>query len=115
MKVIISKKFVLSILLLALMGPSLAFAQADAKSVVDKSKPILYVEDLSLIVDYVNNEKGIVSAGDFPYRLKLNTKVYDAQNKRVNRYSLKKGQRVLIEISDDGSESRVDSIYILNK
>jgi hypothetical protein len=97
------------------MGPTLVFAQANTKSVVDNSKPILYVEDPSKIIDYVENDKGIISIGDFVYRLKLNTKIYDAQKKLVNRYALREGQRVLIEVSDDASENNIDSIYILGK
>jgi hypothetical protein len=115
MKFMISKKIALSILLLALIGPTVVFAQVNAKSVGDKSKATLYVEDPSKIIDYIDNNEGRLSLGDTPYRLKLNAKVYDQQKRLVNRYALKEGQRVLIEISKEGAGRYIDSIFILDK
>jgi hypothetical protein len=114
MNLVIPKKFVLSMLLVALIGPTVAFSQASGRSVVDKSKAILYIEDPSKMIDYIDNNKGIVTLDDFPYRLTLDTKVYDPRKtKLVNRYALKEGQRVLIELSEDGLGRYLESIYIL--
>jgi hypothetical protein len=108
MKIIISKKFTLVMLLAALFNPFVSFAE-------DKTEGAVDIKNVSKVVDYVDNTQGRVVLDDFVYILKINTKIYDAQKKLVNRYALREGQRVIIEVSDDRSENNLDSIYILGK
>lgn len=111
----ILKKFTLSIALLILIGSSATFAQTTSSGGSANSGPTYNVEDLSKQVDYVDNTKGTVVLDDFVYILKLNTKIYDNRKRLVNRYALKEGQRVLIEINAESSGRYLDSIFIQGK
>ena len=115
MKFMILKKLALAIALLILVGSQASFAQSNSNGVVSNSRSTLYVEDPSKVVYFVDNTKGTVILDDFAYQLKLNAKVYDQQKRLVNRYALKEGQRVLIEISKEGDGRYIDSIFILDK
>jgi hypothetical protein len=112
MKFIILNKLVLSIALLILIGSQASFAQSNNNGVVSNSRPTLHVEDPSKIVYFVDNTKGTVVIDDFAYILQLNTKIYDERKRLVNRYALKKGQRVLLEISGESSGRYLESIFI---
>jgi hypothetical protein len=112
---IISKKFALSMVLIALMGSSLVFAQTNSESGVVYSDEDDSIANSPRIIDYIDHNGGRLSLDDQVYRLKLNAKVYDARKKLVNRYALKKGQRVFVEVSGDRSERYIDSVFILGK
>ncbi len=115
MKSIILKKFVLYIASVFLISSSLVLAQSNEGAISTEGDS---VEDLSKVVDYIDNNTGTLILNDFIYKMKLNTKVYDQQKKVTNRYALRRGQRVIIEVSKQGSEGPgrlIDSIFILDK
>jgi hypothetical protein len=115
MKFMILKKSALPIMLVLLIGSSLTFARDKSENSVVNSDESFSIEHSSKVIDYIDNTKGTVVLDDFTYRLKLNAKVYDQQKRLVNRYALKEGQRVLIEISKEGDGRYIDSIFILDK
>ena len=115
MKRTIRKTFALYVVLVFSMAAPSTFAQSDSNGVVSNLGPTLHVEDLSKIVHFVDNTKGTVVIDDFAYILQLNTKIYDERKRLVNRYALKEGQRVLLEISGESSGRYLESIFIQSK
>ena len=115
MKLTIQKKFALSIVLVFLMGAPSTFAQSVNNTEIFDLDTSNSLENTLKIIDFIDNDKGIVVLSDMNYRLKLNAKVYDSGKKVTNRYALKKGQRVFVELSGDRSKRYIDTIFIVGK
>ena len=59
-------------------------------------------------VDNIDTTKGYILLGDAPYKMVLNMKVFDKNNKPINRYALKLGQSV--EVVIDSYRKRVPNV-----
>ncbi|MFT7492029.1 MAG: hypothetical protein ACI80S_001628 [Pseudohongiellaceae bacterium] len=115
MKRTIRKKFALYVVLVFFMGAPFTFAQSDNNTDFVGLDTSNSLKNIPKIIDFIDNDKGIVVLSDMDYRLKLNTKVYDQGKKVTNRYALKKGQRVSVKFSENRSKRYIDTIFILGK
>lgn len=66
-------------------------------------------------IEYIDNTKGIVVINDQQYKLRLNSKVTDTNNRKLNRYALKVGQKVKLKSSYENKTNFVDAIVIVSK
>jgi hypothetical protein len=76
-------KRVICFLTLSFLYFCAAFAQAESKAVYQYGT-----------VDAIYHQDSAVVIGDIYYRLRLDLKVYDYRGDKVNRYSLRQGQKV---------------------
>ena len=85
-------------------------------SLVYASEEGVSEENTFKVIDSIEHNSGTLVLDDFIYKMKLNAKVYDRQNNLVNRYALRKGQRVRIEVDKQGLSGPgrfIDVIFIL--
>jgi hypothetical protein len=64
------------------------------------------------VIDRVDLENRMIIVDDSIYWFKLNTKIINKKNKLLNRYALKKGQRVAIEAKLINNRHEMDLIVI---
>ncbi len=105
------KKLVLSILSVIVISASFPIAYAEGE---DSNS----LESALKTIDSIDNSSGTLVLNDFIYKMKLNTKVYDPRKRLTNRYALRKGQQVIVEVDEQGPKGPgrlIDSISIVGQ
>jgi len=75
-------------------------------------------EESLLVIDRLDHEANLVVIDDYSYQMPINIKVYklklnSKKTRTVNRYALKKGQKVTLNSRRSGKLTYVDSIFII--
>jgi len=77
-----------------------------AAEVVTNAKP--------MVVEFVDNQAGEIVVNDQKYYLRLNTKVSNTNNRKLNRYALKVGQSVKMKTSFEKKKYYANAIVIIS-